>query len=84
MDKKKFAFSVLYKYSKHKSMSHKTIFYKLALQPLSTIFKIILTAFCALICMSIGIFVTANQPTNTALPFSIEWSLICSRFKKFD
>ena len=55
-----------------------------ALQPVSPIFKIILTVFCALILMSIGIFVTTNQSTNPPVPLSIEWSLICSRFKKID
>ena len=55
-----------------------------ALQPLSPIFKIILTVFCAWILISIGIFVTTNQSTNPPVPLSIEWSLICSRLKKID
>ena len=62
----------------------KPIFTYRALQPLSLIFKIILTEFCTLIVMSIGIFVTTNQRTNPAVPLTIEWFLICSRFKKFD
>ena len=51
-----------------------------ALQPLSPTFKIILTVFCALIFMSIGMFVTTNQPTK----LSIEWTLICSRSAAID
>ena len=51
-----------------------------ALQPLSPTFKIILPVFCALIFMSIGIFVTTNQPTK----LSIEWTLICSRLVVID
>ena len=75
MDKKKFAFSVRQKNWKRKNYtnilniktSHETIFYVQGTPTTQSHFKVILAAFWAMIFMSIGIFVTTNQPTNPAL-----------------
>ena len=94
MHKKKFALSVrqkkskkkkkLYKYSNHKNMSHETTFY---IQGTPTIQPHLQNNSYGILWIDFHehwIFVTTNKPTYPAVPLSIEWSIICSRFKKFD
>ena len=94
MHKKKFALSVrkkkskkkkkLYKYSNHKNMSHETTFY---IQGTPTIQPHLQNNSYGILWIDFHehwIFVTTNKPTYPAVPLSIEWSIICSRFKKID